>query len=89
MARDITPANGITYTVRGLTRAELKQLRKEGLHPTCLNNDNVDEGVDRALGMMLTEEQIAGIDKMENQESMKVWRAVLAETFGSQAEEKN
>lgn len=81
---------GRTFNVRPLTRGEVKSLRKEhGCNLMALAPDKAEEAMDRVFEMEFNEEEIAFIDKKENPEALKLWKAVLAETYGSQGEEKN
>lgn len=78
-----------TFKVRGLTRGEVKQLRADGYNLANLTLDQAEEAVDAAFDLVFSENEIRIIDALPNRDAMEIWRAVLAETYGSGDEEKN
>jgi len=78
-----------TFKVRALTRGELKQLRAAGYNLSNLTLEIAEEAVDAAFEMVFSKSEIQDIDALPNTDAMEIWRALLAETYGSQDEEKN
>ncbi len=86
--REETIENKI-FQVRGLKRKELKQLRADKIDLNDLDATRAEEVMDIVFAIVFTPEQIAEIDEMENKYAIRLWIAVLKETFGSGEEEKN
>ncbi|BBO92051.1 hypothetical protein [Desulfosarcina ovata] len=77
------------FDVRPLKRKEVKQLRKDGITLVNLDPAKGEEAMDRVFDMVFTPDQIAVIDELDNPDALKLWSAVLKETYGAQDEEKN
>jgi len=84
--------------VRGLTGKEIKKLQAEGIPVSRLNIDVVklaqdldlaEETMDKVLDTVLTDEQKEILDDQPNKQILKVWGAVVKETWGAPDEEKN
>ncbi len=80
-----------TIEVRPLTRGEIKKLKPLGY--SCLachpNFDDPDAVVEEALKAMLDQETIEYLDDFPAADTRKVWKELLAETYGNKEEEKN
>ena len=84
--------------VRGLTGAEIRQLKADG-HPIsrltmglvelAQDLDQAEKTMDAVLALVLSPEQLTEIDKQPSNMALDVWTAVLKETFGARGEEKN
>ena len=81
--------NNQTFEVRGLKRKEVKSLKKDGVNLMDLDINQADDVMDRVFDLVLTKDQIAVIDEMENKHALSLWVGILKETFGSGDEEKN
>jgi len=81
--------NKKSFNVRGLTRGEIKKLRKDGINLVTLTRENADEVVDKVFGLVFDAETVDVIDDMPNSAAMELWQAVLKETYGAWDEEKN
>ena len=81
--------NGRAFEVRGLTRGEIKNLRKDGINLLNLSVDDADAAIDLVFDMVFDQETLQIIDALEYRVSMKLWQEVLIETYGSPDEEKN
>lgn len=77
------------FEIRPLKRKEVKQLRRDGFNLANLDPESGEEAMDRVFDMVFTPDQLALIDDLDNPDALKLWGAVLAETYGSPAEEKN
>jgi len=81
---------GHTFQIRGLRRGELKALRRDkGITLLDLDLQNVEEAQDIVFDMVLSEEDVKTLDGLENAAALKVWQAILKETYGAGDEEKN
>jgi len=85
--RTITLSTG-PADVRPLTRGEIKQGADIGFGALQfkLTVENFDATLDYALGTQLSQE---AIDKMSAPDARKFFQAIIAETWGSEDEEKN
>jgi len=81
--------NKKSFNVRGLTRGQIKKLRKDGINLVTLTRENADEVVDKVFGLVFDAETVDVIDDMPNSAAMELWQAVLKETYGAWDEEKN
>ena len=78
------------FEVRGLLRGEVKELRRE--HDIVLVNlspANAEEAQDRVFELIFSLEDLERIDALPNADALKLWQAVLKETYGAKDEEKN
>jgi len=80
--------NGTIFEVRGLKRKEIKKLRKDGIVLTGLDAEKADIAMDLIFELLFAN-QIELIDDMENADALKLWVAVMRETYGASDEEKN
>ncbi len=81
--------NGQSFDVRPLKRGEVKQLRKAGFNLVALDPPTAEDAMDAVFELIFTPDQISAIDALDNPDALKVWSAVLVETYGSRGEEKN
>lgn len=77
--------------IRALKRKEIRELKDCGYNylgcvPTV---DTAEEAIDRALGLVLSENDLEFLDECDNQEAQRCWKELLKETYGSKEEEKN
>lgn len=77
--------------MRSLTRGEIKQLKKYGytIFGCVPDFDQSSDAMDECFKLVLSEDQIAYLDSVPNKKVIDVWKEILAETYGSQDEEKN
>ena len=84
--------------VRGLTIGEIRQLKAEGFPISWMgvSQKALDENeglaaslAERVIDLVLTPEQLEQIAEQVGKEILKVWGAVLAETYSAPDEEKN
>lgn len=85
--REIT-VEGIQFTVKPLKRSEIKDLKRQGFVMGKIENEQMDDWIDRLIEMSLPG-RLAEIDDMPPRASYKIFEAILKETFGDKAEEKN
>jgi len=85
--REITVEN-ITFQIKHLKRSEVKALKKEGFVIGKIDNDQMDDWIDRMIEMSLPG-RLAEIDDLPPKASYKIFEAILKETFGDKVEEKN
>jgi hypothetical protein len=78
-----------TWPLRGLTRGEVKKLRAEGIDLARLDAGNADEAVDRVVALVLSPDLVGELDDRPCSETMRVFQAILEETYGFAGEEKN
>jgi len=88
MMRDVMVGDEV-FHIRGLTRGEIKSLRAEGVNLMALTVNDADKAFDLVVAMVFDSAAVAWIDSQENRVGMKLWEAVLKETFGAEDEEKN
>ena len=86
--RDIEIANKV-LSVRGLKRKEIKKLKKDGINLGDLKLEQIDDVLDTIFPMVFSKKDVELIEDAAYKESVKVWTAILEETFGSKDEEKN
>lgn len=77
--------------VRGLTRKEVRALEPEGytVMGPMLNLANANRAVEKVFDLVLSREDIAFLETQPHIQTLKVWREINNETFGSKDEEKN
>ena len=84
--------NNRVFNIRGLTRKEIKSLKKYGftyVGPN-LSLETLDDAMDAAFEVVLTADEINTLDDLVHADStLPIWNAILAETYGSKEEEKN
>lgn len=80
--------DGKTYEVRALRRAEIRALSDLGIGSARFEPDRerFDEVLDRILE---TQFDAADLDGMENPDLIRLYEAVIAETWTHPGEEKN
>jgi hypothetical protein len=74
--------NGREFEVHGLKRKEVKVLKKEGYVLASLDHKSADDCMDRAFEMVFTDDQLEAIDEIQNADAIKLWQAMLLETYG-------
>ena len=80
----------ITFEVRGLTRREVRQLQSEdGIDLMDVHAGNATQALDKTLTIVLTEDENQALDDLPHFLFVRIFRAVLQETYGSRDEEKN
>ena len=89
---------GTEIEVRALTGKEILALKAEGVPISrlgfdatklALDLDKADEAMEKVFDIILTDEQRPGLDELGNDEYLKLWRAILDETFPASDEVKN
>jgi len=81
--------------VRGLTRKEIKELKPNGFflgfyNPPVGDLEKMDEGIERVLDLcVLDKEKFEDLENENYFKTLQVFRAICAETYGAQDEEKN
>jgi hypothetical protein len=85
--REITVEN-ITFQIKHLKRSEVKALKKEGFIIGKIDNEQMDDWIDRMIEMSLPG-RLAEIDDLPPKASYKIFESILKETFGDKVEEKN
>lgn len=86
--RKVILSDGSRFDVRPLTRGEIRTGKNLGLKylGVKIDPDNFDDVLDYCLGCLFSDENI---DNMPNLDQQAIFRAVIAETWGSRDEEKN
>lgn len=87
--REVKITDSKTIEVNALTRGQIKELRKKGFNLMALANEQAEDAMDAALAMVLGADTIDALDGLPYPKTLEVWRAVLIETYGEPAEEKN
>jgi hypothetical protein len=77
------------FQCRALKVKEEKALRKKGINLLKVDFENIMTAVDEVFEMVFSGDDLAFIEDMDRAESMPLYSAVLAETYGSPKEEKN
>ena len=87
--REITLSDGNTYTVRPLTRKQMREMAHLGVSPRGFRPD--PDQFDEAFDAVLAAQQIDAdaIEDLPFPDHRELFLAVLAETWGSEEEEKN
>ena len=80
---------GRAWEVRGLKRKQVKELKKGGINLADLAPGKADEAMDAVFAKTFSAEDVALIDEMLNADAMRLWVAIIRETFGATEEEKN
>ena len=89
--REVELQDGIKIDIRGLTRKEVKKLKKDGvdlLNPN-IESKTAEDQVDTVIELILIKDQIKLFDDMEFRYYRHVYQQIMKETFGSVEEEKN
>lgn len=81
--------NGQIFKARPLKRKEVKQIKADGFNMFKLEVEKADDAVDAIFDIAFTPEEIQQIDELDNADALKIFKAVLAETYGDPEEEKN
>jgi len=85
--------NGVK--VRGLTRREVRGLKKYGFYlsyynPPFATPDVMDEGIERVLVLcVLDKEAFADLEEADHIKTMEIFSGITKETYGARDEEKN
>ncbi len=87
--RDVKIDNTLTLSVRGLTRNEVKQFKKEGFNVSSPSPETADDMLDKLLETALTEEQVTILGEKPYHCTTDVYKAIMKETYGAPDEEKN
>lgn len=88
MARNVKVA-GKVLSIRGLTRKEMRSLKKKGFDIGNLKVEQVDDLLDLIFPMIFDEDEVRLIDDATYKVGNDIWALLLKETFGSKDEEKN
>ncbi len=83
---------GGVLEIRGLKRKELKKLRKYGYKNTSFSpaeDVDLDEAIDKILELVLTKTELDLLDDAEPRHANEAWLAIIKETYGDPAAEKN
>jgi hypothetical protein len=79
--------------VRGLTRGEIKGLKKYGYRFTRWvpvdDAEALDEAMEKAFSLVLSDAELSKLDAMQNRDVTGVWYEILKETYGRPEEVKN
>ena len=77
--------------IRALKRKEIRSLKDCGYNYLgCVPSlETAEEAIDKALGMVLSQNDLDFLDECDNQEAQRCWKELLKETYGSRDEEKN
>ena len=86
--RDVT-IDGEVFTVRAMTRGEVKKIRAEGFNLLEPMGKDLDDLMNRMFELVLSTEDVARIDAMAHNRGREVYLAIMAETYGGAEEEKN
>jgi hypothetical protein len=87
--RQVKLSNNTIIEVRGLTRREVRRCKDVQIDFGRLTPERAEEAMDAVLAMVLAPDVKTGLEDLCYQDSLRVWRAVLSETFGAPDEEKN
>jgi hypothetical protein len=85
--REVT-IDGITFQVNPLKRKEIKELKKQGFKMGAIDNDQMDDWIDKLIEISLPG-RLPEIDDLPPRASYKIFEAILKESFGDKTEEKN
>ncbi len=85
----IVEVDGRKISVRGLKRSEVREFRAKKVNFIYLDPDTAEETMDLVFKLVISEEDMAALEDMQNSCSIAVWSACLKETFGAPDEEKN
>ncbi len=79
------------FEINPLTRGQIKKLKEFGFtYFNCTPSlEQAHESLDAVFDMVLTEDEIQFIDARPNRDAIKIWKAVLAETYGGGSDEGN
>lgn len=80
---------GEKISVRGLKRKEVKALKKKGFDIGELKVEQVDDLLDLVFPMIFSKKEIELIEDSPYKNCTHLWTAIIAETYGSEEEEKN
>lgn len=78
--------NDKTFTIRPLTRGEVKAHKKAGLSIGSLTAENADDYMDTVLNTVFGEELV---NNLPNPDAMKLYKAIITATYGGGEDEKN
>lgn len=81
--------DGREYKTKGLKRKQVKELKKNGIDLVNLDVQNAEDALEAVFELAFTAAENEIIEDMYNADVMKLWLAVLKETFGAPEEEKN
>lgn len=81
--------DGRSFEVRGLKRKQVKQLKRDGFNLTDLKPETADDAMDAVFAATFGDADLSAIDEMRNGDALRLWTAILKETFGAPDEEKN
>ena len=81
--------NGRKFQVRGLKRKEIRALREQGFVLLALKGEDLDAAQDATFEIVFGPEDLAAIDEMDNRDALKLWDAILRETYPAADEIKN
>lgn len=87
--RDVLIDEEQKLSVRGLTRTELRKLKKDGFDPLDMIVAKSTEIYDAVFDIILTKEEFDSLEDKENKWAVGVFRGIMAETFGQGEETKN
>lgn len=92
--RKVKLEDGREVEVKSLLRPDVRQLKADNLHPeTIMKHADpaaaADEAMDRVIELSVGKEMAEEIFKGPMIDNIKVYQAVLAETYGAKEEEKN
>jgi hypothetical protein len=63
-------------------------MKADGMDPAALTMNVADEALDRVFGLVLAPDVKALLEDMPNSDSMRIWRGVMTETYGTGGEEE-
>jgi hypothetical protein len=63
-------------------------MRADGMDPAALTMNVADEALDRVFALVLAPDLKQQLEEMPNSDSMRIWRGVMTETYGTGGEEE-
>ena len=72
---------GQVFRIRSLKRGEVKKLRQEGYSLLNLTPENAEEAQEKVFEILFTKDQLEAMDQLDYPDSLKIWQAILDETY--------
>ena len=88
---EIVEINGRAFEIHPLTRGQIKELKDCGFsYFACRPSlEQANDAMDEVFDLVLSSDEKAFLDDLPVKESFAIWKAILAETYGGGADEKN
>jgi hypothetical protein len=88
--RQVTLSDGTVLEVRGLFRKEVREMKEKGMDPGGVTPERAFDALEHVLALTVPDSAMrARLEDLPNADSMRIWRGVMRETFGSEDETKN